>query len=232
MNLSNVELVGVGLYGVPEAARLSNVSAGRIRRWLKGYVYHHADEDRVSPAVWEPQLPILEGTVGLSFLDLMEVRFVDAFLQAGVSWRTIRLAAQRAREILDLDHPFSTRRFQTDGHSIFAEVLRESGEHQLLDLAKNQYAFRRVISPSLYSGMDFDLMDRAARWWPMGKGRGVVVDPSRQFGQPIVSEGSIPTAVLADAVKAEGSVSAAARWYDVPEAMIRDAVAFERQLAA
>lgn len=228
----NAPLVGVGIYSVPEAARLSHVAPARIRRWLRGYVYHQAAEEKSSPAVWKAQLPVLNGSLGLGFLDLMEVRFVDAFLQAGVPWRTIRLAAQRARELLDQDHPFSTRGFQTDGHSIFAEVVQESGEPQLLDLAKNQYAFRRVISPSLYAGVDFDEMDRAARWWPMGKRRHVVVDPERQFGQPIVVEKSVPTAVLADAVGTEGSIRAVSSWYGVRESAVRDALRFERSLAA
>lgn len=232
MNLSSASLIGIGLYSVPEAARLSHVAPARIRRWLRGYAYRHADEQRTSPAVWQPQLPVLDGSVGLGFLDLMEVRFVDAFREAGVPWRTIRLAAQRAKELLNQDHPFSTRGFQTDGHSIFADVLQESGESQLLDLAKNQYAFKRVISPSLYAGVDFDQMDRAARWWPMGKRRHVVVDPMRLFGQPIVAEGNVPTAVLADAVETEGSVRSVSKWYGVHESAIRDALKFERSLAA
>jgi hypothetical protein len=27
--------------------------------------------------------------------------------------------------------------------------------------------------------------DIAARWWPLGRTRGIVIDPKRQFGQPI-----------------------------------------------
>ena len=45
---------------------------------------HGAGEDRASyPPVWQRQLPDIDGTLGLGFLDLMEARFVDAFRKAG-----------------------------------------------------------------------------------------------------------------------------------------------------
>jgi len=92
---------------------------------------------------------------GFGFLDLMEARFVDAFRAASVPWRVIRLCAEQAREITGSDHPFSSRRFRTDGRAMFAEVVSQAGEKQLLDLAKNQLAFARVVGPSLYAGIEF-----------------------------------------------------------------------------
>lgn len=232
MTLENGSLVGVGLYTVSESARLAAVSASRIRRWLRGYVHRHDETERYSPPVWVSSVPVLDGALGLSFADLVEVRFVDAFLAAGVSWKTIRSAAARARDLLGVSHPFSTRKFSTDGRTIFAEVLRDTGELTLLDIVKSQYAFHRVISPSLYAGLEFDNEDVVQRWWPLGRARRVVLDPKRAFGQPIIGTAGIPTAVLADAVRAEGSLSAAAAWYKVEVAAVRDAVAFEDRLAA
>lgn len=55
----------------------------------------------------------------------------------------------------------------------------------------------------------------------------VVVDPQCQFGRPIVVEGGVQTAVLADAVKAEGSMDAVARWYELPRSAVEQAVRFE-----
>lgn len=228
----NGGLVGVGLYTVPEASRLSGVSTGRIRRWLRGYVHRHGDEKHYSAPVWESSVPVLDGALGVSFLDLMEVRFVDAFCEAGVPWRVIRLAAERARNLYGGTHPFSTHRFSTDGRTIFAEALQKSRDAALLDLVKSQYAFHRVISPSLYSGFDFGNENIVQRWWPLGKGRRVVLDPARAFGQPIVADAGIPTAVLAHAVEVEGSSRSAAAWFQVEIASVRDALAFERRLVA
>jgi helix-turn-helix protein len=162
-------LLGIGLYTVPEASRLTSISQGRLRRWLRGYSYSVGEARATSAPVWRHQVPEIEGALGLGFLDLMEARFVDAFCEASVPWRVIRLCAERAREITGSDHPFSSRRFRTDGRTVFAEVVDKAGEKQLLDLAKNQLAFARVIGPSLYAGIEFSVDDMPARWWPIGR---------------------------------------------------------------
>ena len=56
--------------------------------------------------------------------------------------------------------------------------------------------------------------------------------PHRNFGRPIVAPHGVPTEVLAKAAKATGSIAEVARWYEVRETEIRDAVEFEQRLAA
>jgi len=81
-----------GIYTVPEAARLTKVASPRIRRWLSGYTFLSGSREHVSPPVWRGQLQPVNGALALGFLDLMEIRAVDAFLRAGVSWKTLREA--------------------------------------------------------------------------------------------------------------------------------------------
>ncbi|MBV9555398.1 MAG: DUF433 domain-containing protein [Alphaproteobacteria bacterium] len=224
-------LLGIGLYAVPEASRLTGIPQARLRRWLRGYTYRSGEAVAASAPVWPRQLPDIDGTLGLGFLDLMEARFIDAFRKADVPWRVIRVCAERARELLGIDHPFSSQRFRTDGRTIFAEVAGQSGEAQLLDLAKSQLAFARVIGPSLYAGIEFSDRDMPLRWWPLGRQTAVVIDPARSFGQPIVSTRGIPTAVLADAVAAEGSAAKVARLYHVTPQAVHAALRFEQRTA-
>lgn len=73
----------------------------------------------------------------------------------------------------------------------------------------------------------------ASEWpWPTGKDDRIVVDPRRQFGQPIDAETGVPTSILAAAAKAEGWVEKAARAYRVPVVSVKRAVRFERKLGA
>jgi uncharacterized protein (DUF433 family)/transposase-like protein len=226
----DLSLLGIGLYTVAEASRLTGISRGRLRRWLRGYTYRAGEAPAISEPVWRRQVPDIDGTLGLGFLNLMEARFVDAFRTASVPWRVIRLSAERAREVAGSDHPFSSRRFRTDGGTIFAEVADRTGEKQLLDLGKNQLAFGRMIGPSLYAGVEFSVDDMPARWWPMGRRETVVLGPARLFGQPIVSDGGVPTAVLADAVAAEGSIAKVALLFQVTQHSVRSALRFEKRL--
>lgn len=225
-------LLGVGIYTVPEAARLSRVPARRIRRWLTGYDFKSRDQRRTSAPVWSRDLPLREGSLALSFRDLIEVRFVNAFRDSGVSWKVLREASERAAEILHDTHPFSTKRFKTDGRRIFAEFVADTGQEVLLDLVKSQYAFKQVIAPYLYQGLEFGASESVRRWHPLLRNRRVVIDPAISFGQPVANPESVPTAILAKAVQVEKSVERVARWYMVEPRTVRAAVLFEEQLAA
>jgi uncharacterized protein (DUF433 family) len=227
MSMNDNPYLGVGIYSVPEAARLTGVNARRIRRWLRGYTFSSGQEGRSSTPVWVRQLPIVQDHLALGFRDLMEVRFVNAFRGHGVSWPTLRRAAERAHEIVRGDHPFCTKAFRTDGRSIFAEVIDETGETSLLDVVRNQYAFKKILEPYLYRGIEFDQEGVPARWWPLGRKRRVVLDPMRSFGQPIVSREGVPTSILAQAFEIEQSVEVVADWYEVDPVSVQDAIAFE-----
>lgn len=224
-------LLGVGVYTPSEAARLTGVSAGRIKRWLSGYVFKSGEGAHASPPLWQPEIHSTDSLV-LSFRDLLEVRFVDAFRQHGVGWKSIRIAAEHAARIIQDSHPFSTRRFKTDGRSIFAEILQETGEESLLDLVRSQYGLKAILEPFLFEGLEFAAIGIApVRWWPLGLDRRVVIDPEMSFGQPIVTPESVPTSILAKAFKAEGSLQAVARWYRVDPKSVEDAVDFEDNLS-
>ena len=224
-------LTGIGLYTFGEAGRLIGVRAADLRRWLAGYSRQTAGTARQMPGLWSTQL---EGTdlVGLGFHDLLEVRFVKRFRQAGVSLQTIRIASAHARELFGSPYPFTCRRFQTDGKTIFAEAVRESGETELLDLRKKQFAFDQVIRPSLYAGIEFDREEKAIRWFP-ARTKDVVLDPAIAFGKPVVRGANIRTDVLYQAYLAEEKNKLRiARLYEVPVKAIDAAIRFEERLAA
>jgi uncharacterized protein (DUF433 family) len=225
------DLLDVGLYAAAEASRLTGIAPVRLRRWLRGYTYRSDGAVAGAEAVWRRQVPDIDGAIGLGFLDLMESRFVDAFRRANVPWPVIRRCAGRARELVGVDHPFSSQRFHTDGYTIFAEVADQADETHVLDLARNQMSFGRIIGPSLYAGIEFSSRLLPARWWPLGLDVPVVLDPARAFGQPIVSGASIPTRTLADAVAAEGSIAAVARLFEIEPHSARAALRFEQHLA-
>jgi hypothetical protein len=82
-------LVGKGIYPIPVAARLSKVSERRIRRWLKRLDSENAREDN---RFWHGEHPPIDRKIVLGFLDLQEVRFVQAFLRAGVHGRSYNRA--------------------------------------------------------------------------------------------------------------------------------------------
>lgn len=227
-----MKLTGIGLYTFPEAARLTKIPVRDLRRWLDGYSYRDKKRESVSvDPLWEPELAG-DDLDGISFHDLLEVQFVHAFREHGVSLHAIRAASLRARELFKTDYPFTSQRFRTDGRTIFASAIEETGETELLDLVKQQYAFRKVIEPSLRAGIEFGADEMAARWYPSPRSKAIVLDPAIAFGKPIVTHGSVRTSILSEAFNAEGNKNLVARLYEVPVAAVEAAIAFEERLAA
>ncbi len=228
-----MNLINVGLYTFQEASRLTNASAQDLRRWLNGYSHKAAVSGaRVNSApLWKTELAEAE-VEGISFHDLLEVRFVQAFRKHGVSLQTIRVASGHAREIFNHPYPFTCKRFQTDGRTIFASAMEETGDEQLLDLAKKQFAFTKIIEPSLYRGIEFGSDELASHWYPVPRSKAVVLDPTIAFGKPIVTNGSVRTSILYDAFKAEENKQYVAKLYEVPVSAVEAAIRFEERLAA
>lgn len=208
--------LGVGVYELPEAARLVGLPASRLRRWLT--------RDGREP-LWRLQLPPLEGRIGLGFRDLVQVGVLTWLLRHGLPPRTLRRLLLKARELLRTEHPLASARFRTDGQRLYLEILEEE---KLLDLDRDQYAFHRVVEPSLRP-YDYD-PEMAIRWWPLGRRRRVVVDPHRSFGQPVSAISGVPTAALFESHSVTGSYEETARTFEITEAEVEDAVAFERMI--
>ncbi len=219
------DVIGVGSYTAPEAARLLKTSPLNVNRWLRGYIYRRSGEERRMPPLWTSQHVEVQEHLEIGFRDLIELRFVTAFLDAGVGLLAIRNCLKYARECAHDERPFSTRRFQTDGRTIFLESIERAGETKLLDLKKRQYVFKQVIERTF---KDLDIEDdTVARWRPFNGKQSIVIDPGRAFGQPIASQFGVPTIALAEAVEAEGSIEDVARLFDVSISVVRDAVQFE-----
>jgi uncharacterized protein (DUF433 family)/DNA-binding transcriptional MerR regulator len=224
-------LLGVGIYSVPEAARLTGVTSDAIRRWLWGYRYRSHGEARSEAApLWHPQIPVIDHVKSLGFRDLIEIQFVDHFKKSGLSLQSIRGIIERATDLVETSYPLSTVKFRTDGRRVIAEMLDESERRLIFDLRTGQYLFS-FFWDKLYDALEYSSYEELLRWWPLGKDRRVLVDPKRNFGQPITPEG-IPTHVLAKARRAEGEDARVADWYRVDIQSVRDAAEFERQLQA
>jgi uncharacterized protein (DUF433 family) len=231
--LRSAVMLGEGIYTISEAARLSGIAPSRLRRWLEGYDFRaRSGAIRHSKPAFHAGVRGSGRDATISFLDLLEAMFFDRFHRQGVTWNTLRRAAAQAAVDFQDPHPFSTRRFRTDGRSVFAEVAKDDGDLKLLDIVKRQRVFTEVIEP-LLTQIDYDVSGFAASWSPMGKRIPVIVDPSRAFGRPIIKGRGVRTSVLAAAVlKGNASVKEVASWYEVEVEEVAAAVEFEERLAA
>jgi len=226
----------VGIYSVGEAARLLQVRADSLRRWIAGYTFRSYGVERFSRAVVEPQLRQVHPVRLLTFLDLIELKFVALFRQEGVSMPVIRAAAERGARLFSSDHPFAVRRFTTDGKTIFA-VLAEPGarpsgvsnEDLIQDLNRAQYVIGHIAEP-YFRKIDWGTPE-ALRLWPLGRAGRIVIDPQRCLGKPIDAPTGVPTYTLYQAARSGESSRAVAEWYEVPIEAVLKSVEYESLLA-
>ncbi len=236
-NECGINLLGVGLYSVSQAARLASLSGGVpfsaqvVGRWLWGGPSQSGGDARRSIPLWDPHLPLLNGSRYLSFQDLIEVLFVAAFRRQGISLQSIRRILAQASALAEHPYPLSHVSFKTIGKTIVAQAIAEDTKELAFELESGQYLLDFMLD-KLTSCLDYSEIQTAARWWPLGKERAVVLDPGRRFGRPIIEEAAVPTAALAGAFRAEGSIKVVAEWYGVSEGSVEDALEYEHRLQA
>jgi uncharacterized protein (DUF433 family) len=225
---------GIGAYTPTEAGNLLGVSPTTLRRWLFGYTYEHHGPRTTQKPLWQAQYGIDQDEPLLGFRDLIEARVVKGLRSLGIGLPTIRECLVRASEIVRDSHPFSTKKFKTDGKRIFLQITDNLAldeiDPALIDLKSRQRVFQRIVAPS-FVDLSFDA-DVASRWWLLPNKRTIVIDPKRSFGQPIIAENGLSTARVAQAVRAEGSIEAVSRLFEISSAVIRDALKFEDQRTA
>ena len=218
---------GIGVYSVPEAARLIGMPSQTLRRWVSGPDQVEAALTLQPKPLWSAQYKKSDDDQYLGFRDLVEARIVKALRLNDIPLQTVRKCLQRARMIIGDEHPFSTRHFKSDGKTLFLEIVQGGEEPILVDLRQGQQAFKLILAQSL-SGLEFG-DEVAERWWLNGR-KTVVADPKRSFGHPIIASNGIATNCIAEAVRAEGSVERVAHLYEMKVSEVNDAVKFEQQL--
>ncbi len=226
--LSNPHL-GRGIYTLPQAARLLRVPTPVLHYWIG----ERKDKDVASIIVRQFATERI-----LTFAELMELHFVKLFRDEDVSFQAIRKAAKRASDKYHSDYPFTFKRFDTDGRSIFATCKNEETNKELVEeLDHGQLVFKQIIRP-FFKRLDYLSTNDVGRFWPLrtssnNSGR-IVLDPERRYGQPLDADTGVPTEAIRQAVTAGDGQDAktVARWFDIPLEAVKAAMKFEKSLSS
>ena len=223
---------GKGIYTLTTASKILKMNPQKMRRWIKGYTYQKSMEYHSSKPLFKTEFEYDSDDVIISFLDLAELLFIKTFIQHGISIQKIRKAAITASDLLNTSHPFAIKKMFTDGKSVFAKIAKKEDDLSLLDLINKQFQFDEIVEPILYECIDFNKYDYAERWWPLGKKKEIVLDSSRNMGQPILNKYNIRTELIYELYRTNHRISEISEWYELDEKAIEVAISFERDLAA
>ena len=177
------------LYTTAEAGRYAETTAATASRWVRGYEYETVRARKRSAGVTgheaDQQL--------LSFYDLVEVAMVAAARKAGVAMKDIRAALAAATDLYNLDRPMITEHWKVAGRQIF--TVEEGDPKRFVNLSKyGQTAWRHI--EDVLRELDYD-REFVARFYPAGRERPIIIDPTVSFGQPYIREKGIRTGIVA-----------------------------------
>jgi uncharacterized protein (DUF433 family) len=210
---AETDIIGLGMYTLQEAARYGQVSTQKLSRWVWG--------TRQFEPVIEPQLKE-QGLV--SFYDLIQAKAVDVARAEGIPLRKIRQAIETARERYQVKLPLARKHkllwYDRELHIQLNGIFQVSGK------TRHQMSMKKIIEPYA-KDLHFDEQGLAYMWTPFRRfGRRIIIDPNRQFGQPLVEGTGYRADVLATAFQAEGSLESAAEAYNLDVTDIKVAVAY------
>lgn len=172
----------------------------------------------------------------LSFVNLCELHLLGVIRrQHGVRLSRVRTAIDFLRSRLGVPRPLATQHFLTNGIALFVERagellnVSEQGQQALrkdFEQALTRIQFNQNGGPILLFPFTRDARDRGEQ------PRGVVVDPARSFGRPVVAGAYVRTEVIEQRFRAGDSIAEMADDYGVPSATIEEALRFEHRGAA
>jgi uncharacterized protein (DUF433 family) len=183
--------------------------------------------------VLKTDIPSFDGSLAISFLELMELRVVKEFREKDIPLQTVRVAWRNAAQAYGTQHPFADERVFLDGKKIILSPDRELSSN-VLEVSSRRQPFQLVAGPIFQRSLrivEFDERTHLAReWWPQGRSIPIVLNPQVAFGAPVVAETRVPTNTLARFSKAR-PVEAVADLFELSERQVRAAMEYEIGLA-
>lgn len=161
------------------------------------------------------------------FIGLAEAFVLSAFRASGLPLQRIRPAVERLRAEVDLPHALANKRVLADGAEILYEYGREHDGAVVKDLVvvrNQQVVFREIVDSYLrcITWADDGYSDALAL--PRYGAANVVVDPLRNFGQPMFAEGGTRLEDVLDLFFAGEPIDVVAHEYGVTREQVEAAV--------
>lgn len=216
-----IDLLERPLYGMSQVDRLLALPSGTARRWIDGYQRRGRFYDpviRIEPS----------GSEIVTWGEFVEARFLAEYRTKGVPLVRMRPAIMELRKEFG-PYPLAHARPLVDGKELVLQVQESVGLDKALVLVVVRSGQLTLSDPahlfvqSVEYGEDSDPV--VQRIHPLSGNTAVVVDPTRQFGEPVVR--SVPTAVIAELFDAGDSMESIAELYELDRDDVEAAVRYE-----
>lgn len=214
--------VGTGIYTIPDISAILGLPQAKVKRWL--LEYWNARFGKSSGSAFS------DGSgrdLVTNFYTLIEFFAFYQLREEGVSTQKIIKAHQVLEKILQTNYPFAKSNIFTDGKQVlFAGVVGEiiKADETL------QLTIKEIFEP-FCKKVDFNNNHLAERFFPLGKDHKIIIDPKRQFGQPVVGGTNVLTETVFNLFRGGESIEVIVGLYDLTVDQVKDAISFHRNAA-
>jgi uncharacterized protein (DUF433 family) len=183
-------------YTFPEASGLVGRHSATIRRWSVGNPRMYRGKRKVDEPLIHIDGSAERGETPLSFLNLLELRFLASYREE-VSLHAIRRALDYAARALSVERPLLELDFAVQGRELFMKYAHEDA-YFVNASREGQTTVWPVGATTFLASLEYDETERAAyQWWPLGKARPVVLDTRLNAGRPSTAETGVRTIAIA-----------------------------------
>jgi len=218
----NILDIGTGIYTIPDVSSILGLPQNKVRRWLKEYwntQFGKSDQYSFSDGAGRELVT--------NFFTLIEFFAFYQLREEGVSAQRIVKAHHVLEKALHTKYPFAKSSIYTDGKQVL--FSGEVGEIIQADDSL-QITIKEVFEP-FCKKVDFNKDDLAERFFPMGKEHKIVIDPKRQFGQPVVGDTNILAETVYDLFRGGESIDVIVSLFNLTIDQVQDAINFHRSAA-
>lgn len=213
------DLLDRPVYGMGQVDDLLGLTPGTARRWIDGYTRAgrtYAPLVRIEPT----------GEEIVRWGEFVETRLLSEYRDAGALTKRMRPAIEKLREMFDTRYPLAHARPFVAGRELVLQMQESVGLDRDLQLVviRNDQIVLTDPAVSFYEAAEF-YDDVVHRLRPVSTIKEVVIDPLRQFGEPVVR--SVRTEIIAEQVRAGESMDAIADIYELDRKLVEAAVRYE-----
>lgn len=215
--------VGEGIYTTSDVAKILNLDYSKVYRWMAAYWESELDEN-VQYTFGE------EGSRAINFFSLIEFYTFFKLREKGVSVNKIKKLHKRLAIEFNTLYPFAlatdifVERDKQRENKVFL-FYRHLGSLLKFDDRK-QYSLDFI--EEFLDKIDFDENNLASKFYPLAGSKNIVVDPRRQFGQPIIAGTNLKTHTVWGLYKGGESIEDISAMYNLAIEKIKDAITFQQ----
>ena len=219
MDFENKLEIGAGIYTASEIAHILRLPYYKVQRWITNYWDGKLGKEFAQQYSWKTG-----DSRAVSFHTLVEFYVMLQFAEVGVKTHQVLLAHQELTKWFNTAFPFAHKdvisNIRSDGNKIFLErgneVITLDGSKQL-NLQFIQIFFKKL---------EFDNDSLAARLWPLGKSKSIIIDPNRKFGHPVIGKTNIYPETINNHIKAGDPIEYISYVYNISKKEVQDALEY------